>query len=323
MRSDRETVERNTSVKRVCVIMPVFHADISLLDNVLQAASRQVEGLVIVDNGPQSQVSSWLKNNCQVPNLVVMEPPKNIGVAAAFNKALALVRQGDFSHVLLLDQDSVPSDGMVNLLVDALELLEAQKVKVGAVGPRHVDPRTGESSYALKSGVFGFRRHQCKSEAATECLEADFLISSGTLISLATLDDVGTWDERLFSDHVDTEWFLRARAKRYVSFVACSAMMEHCLGNDVRRIWVGRWKNVPCHRPMRYYYIFRNSILLYRRDYVPPSWISSDIRRLLATGVVCLLAIPPRGRNALMIMEGIWDGIKGCVGERAARKLTY
>ena len=174
-------------------------------------------------------------------------------------------------YVLFLDQDSLPQDGMVSGLRQTLNRLQANGHKVACVGPRVRLPGSSKPAVFARLGWFGLQRQSCPhDEAAIEC---DFLLSSGSLVPLEVIDDVGGMEEALFIDQVDTEWCLRARAKGYRVFGACGAVLEHRLGEALFRIWFGRWRHLPRHKPFRYYYIFRNSVHLFRREYAPRKWM--------------------------------------------------
>jgi rhamnosyltransferase len=122
-------------------------------------------------------------------------------------------------------------------------------------------------------------------------------------------------EEQLFIDHVDTEWFLRARARGFKAFGVCDAVMSHSLGSRTLRVWLGRWRHVPGHSPLRHYYIFRNSILLYRRPYAPGKWICNDVVRLLFMLAYYPLRTPPRLEHLRMMLRGAWDGLRGRAGK--------
>jgi len=140
-------------------------------------------------------------------------------------------------------------------------------------------------------------------------------ISSGSLIALETLDHVGVMDEGLFIDHVDTEWFLRARSKGYKAFGSCKAIMGHGLGENTHQVNIGgRKRNVPQHKPFRYYYIFRNSILLYKRRYASTLWKWNDIQRLGMIFIMFGFIVGPRRENLSMMLKGIFHGVIGKQG---------
>ena len=82
--------------------------------------------------------------------------------------------------MLFLDQDSVPQPGMTGRLLRALQSYEARGVKVACVGPR-----------MRCYGSLTRRRQQC-----------DVLVSSGSLVPMAVLDEVGGMEEAFFIDQV-------------------------------------------------------------------------------------------------------------------------
>jgi len=86
----------------------------------------------------------------------------------------------------------------------------------------------------------------CSAALAGELLETDFMISSGALIPMQVLDQVGDMNESFFIDHVDTEWILRAKWQGFRSFGVCDAIMEHSLGTETFHFWLGRWRTRRC-----------------------------------------------------------------------------
>ena len=55
------------------------------------------------------------------------------------------------------------------------------------------------------------------------------LISSGCLIPLSAIDTIGEMDEELFIDHVDTDWFLRAKSLAHESLALKSIQYSNIL----------------------------------------------------------------------------------------------
>ncbi|MEO7404784.1 MAG: glycosyltransferase family 2 protein, partial [Burkholderiales bacterium] len=217
------------------------------------------------------------------------------------------------THVLLLDQDSMASPTMVKALASALDKLNEGASRIAAVGPRYVDRATGHASSFVRFGPIE-SKNVAGGSAAGEIVRADFLISSGSLISIATLDVVGPMEDALFVDHIDTEWCLRAAQKGYQSFGVCDATMEHELGDGGRRVWLGRWRRVAYHSPLRHYYIFRNSALLHRRPYAPRRWRRNDRVRLFLIAIYFGMFGPERRAQATMMVRGWRDGRAGRAG---------
>ena len=129
------------------------------------------------------------------------------------------------------------------------------------------------------------------------------------------LEILGLMDEGLFIDHLDTEWFLRAGAAGWQSFGVCDAVMDHGLGERTVRVWLGRWRYLPVHQPFRYYYVYRNSVLLWRRAYPSARWKPTDMLRLAKMFLVFSLFTGDRRQNLAMMIRGIRDGLKGRAGQ--------
>jgi rhamnosyltransferase len=178
---------------------------------------------------------------------------------------------------------------------------------VAAVGPRYVDTDSGRRSYFVRCGPISFRRVECVEPSGW--VVADFLISSGSLIRLEAIDAVGLMDEGLFIDMVDTDWFLRANRSGHVAIGACGAWMKHHLGEQTLVIRLPRTRTLPVHKPFRYYYMFRNSLVLYRRSYAPLSWIVPDLARLAQIALFFGVIHSARRLNLQMMARGIADGL--------------
>jgi rhamnosyltransferase len=281
---------------------------------VLAALVDEVSSVVLVDNGSNADALSWLSDHAGKANRHFLPLGENLGLGVAHNRGIAWARQEGHRYALLLDQDSVPSPGMVARLASASQHLRAQHRRVAAVGPRYVDPVSGRASFFVRFGWLSLDRVWCEENAREQVIETDFLISSGLLVSIDAIDEIGGMDETLFIDHVDTEWFLRARALGFRAFGVCDAVMTHQLGNDTLSVWVGRWRSVPVHSPLRHYYAVRNSFLLYQRRYAPAVWIWNDVGRLLQMFCFYSLFTPPRLQHVRMMLKGAWHGIRGRAG---------
>ena len=294
----------------VCAIVVTYRPDPTVLGHLIEAIAPQVGGLIVVDNGSPPGVAAAIAHRPSVAKCEHLELGDNFGIAFAQNRGIDWARGNGFRYVLLLDQDSEPRADMVEMLLRAHDAA-TRLGKVSAVGPKYVDRQRGFSSHFVRFGGLKFRRIFC--DASADLVETDFLISSGALISLATLDDVGGMDEGLFIDHVDTEWFLRARSMGYRSYGACAAEMLHSLGNDTIRIPLLN-RNVPVHSPLRHYYVFRNSLILMRRAYAPRAWRRNDVFRLVGAFCLFMLLAPDRLERLRMIVRGVGDGLRNRAG---------
>ncbi len=299
---------------QIYAVLVTFDPDIHALTKCLTKLRSQVQRILVVDNLSKNidDIHRTVDANQNV-ELIALE--QNEGLGRAHNVGIKKATEGGATHVLLLDHDSIPNADMVANMTAVLGELTASNRRVAAVGARYLGSYVGNESFFVQFGWLKFRQVFC-SEDDKRYVRADFLISSGSLIPVSVLEEIGGMDERLFIDHVDTDWFLRANHKGYPSYGACDALMEHGLGEQTYRVWLGRWHYLPKHKPFRYYYIFRNSILLYKQPYAPTKWMINDIVRLLFIFVFYSLVSDSRWNLLKMISRGVTDGFRGVTGGR-------
>lgn len=302
----------------LCAVVVTYRPEPELLKQLLETILPQVAALVVVDNGSDEQhlslIRSWsLTGLPEVFSLI--ETGKNLGIATAQNRGIAWAREQGGSHILLLDQDSIPAQQMVRSLLYASMKL-SRLCRLAAVGPVFKDMGTSHAAPFVRSKR-GKSALYDKLEYA-DCVPAETLISSGMLIPLAVIDKVGAMDESLFIDAVDTEWCLRVRSEGYQTFGVLHAVLYHSLGDKMHTVWFGRRRHLPAHTPLRFYYIFRNSLLLCRREYIPLRWKAKSLMTLAGLLLFGTVLMPERLRRVKMVVLGIYDGLCGKVGKCAA-----
>ncbi|HNC19403.1 glycosyltransferase family 2 protein [Accumulibacter sp.] len=281
----------------------------------IESVARQVSAIVVVDNASEHSPLNWIDHASRhfQAEVEVLVQEDNLGLAAGYNVGLDKARSRGAVFVLLLDQDSELEFGTVAKLRAAHLDLAQRGVMAAAVGPRYRDASDASLSQFVRAGCFRFKRVDCGENGGT--VEADFLISSGSLLPMAAIETIGKMDEGLYIDHIDTEWCFRARSLGFGIFGVCDAIMRHALGERRVAIWFLRWRRVPVHSPFRYYYIVRNSILLRRRSYMPKRWRRADLSRLFQILFFFGLLTPNRLANLHMMWFGLRDGMNGVEGK--------
>lgn len=294
----------------VCAIIVSFHPDHTLLAS-LHEIALQVAAIVVVDNGSlPHELSALHQAKNAYPSLEIIELGANKGLAYAQNRGIEWALQHDFSHVLILDQDSLPQENMVQRLIDANQLLIAQGHRVSVVGPQPVDQQSNRPFFFVRYGRFANQGIFCPLDQKNCLLPVDFLIASGSLIAALVLRDVGLMNEAFFIDQVDTEWCLRASALHYQAFAVCDAIMLHSRGDATISICLlGKLWHVPKHSPLRNYYLFRNTVWMFFQKTTHWRWIMINIRRLLTLFIFFGLFVPPRILRLKMMLKGLWDGL--------------
>jgi rhamnosyltransferase len=308
----------STKPANVSAVLVTFNPELSGLETILATLRPQVDRVLIVDNGSQQATVVALRALAARHSCVLEASDANRGIAAAQNKgvevvaALAADLAADAHYLLFLDHDSTPSSDMVERLLAADTRMRQQGERVGAIGPVIVDRRTGTAGRFIRSRRFWIGRDAC----AAGCTEiaVDFLISSGTLVRLDVFRTVGPMNEGLFIDHVDTEWCLRAVACGLRLYGACDAHLTHSLGDEVVPVWMGRWREVFVHSPVRDYYMCRNTVLLLRDLRMSFAWRMFLSVRLVGSIAFFGLGVAPRGARLRQMWRGLMDGMAGRSG---------
>ncbi len=299
----------------IAAVVATFNPDLSVLREQISRTAPQVTWLIVVDDGSANfkQVAGLVNG---FPGAECIALGDNAGVGHAHNVGIRRGLQNGAQAVLVLDQDTRPGTDMVSVLAQALADLERDGQRIAAVGARYQGVQPGHRSFFVRFRRLRFEKCFCGGQRSGQLIQADMLISSGTLFSAAALNEIGDMEEGLFIDHVDTEWFLRAGHRNWRSYGVCDALMEHSLGERTFRVWLGRWRHLPVHKPFRYYYIYRNSVLLYRRAYPAARWKCADLVRLVMMAVIFLVFADHRMTNLVMMCRGIVDGLRGRTGRK-------
>jgi rhamnosyltransferase len=296
----------------VCAVIVSYQPDLAAFGELVEALAIQVDAVIVVDNGSSPACVEHLRATIRGARMKLIECDSNLGIAAAQNIGVRVALDAAHSHVLFMDHDSTPLPGMVDALLAAEAQLAADGIRVAAVGPDSIDRRTGSAAGFVRFGLGRIRRVRCR--AGEPYKESDFLIASGMLVAASVLKDVGLMNAGYFIDHVDTEWCLRARLKGWRIFGVCEAKLLHRLGDSVTRIWMGRWREVGVHSPLRDYYGFRNTVLMLADVPMPLLWRIAFLYRLMLFLMFLGVGIAPRAERIRMMMLGFWHGLRGRTG---------
>lgn len=271
----------------------------------LNALVGQVDRIVVVDNASDLDIRQLAsKVTTEKIELVVM--PENLGLAAAQNIGLRMTQASAVPYAILFDQDSIPDPDMVGILLNSLIELRSAGERIAAVGPNYLG--TGQSPFRRLGGL-AIRRCSCSSNR--DLVPVDFLISSGCLISLEALPEVGEMNEHLFIDYIDVEWGLRAARHGFRMVGVCAATMKHRIGDGVFAV-LG--KVAPMHSPLRHYYLFRNGVWLFSQNATPFRWKLAGMVNLFCKFWFYLFFSSPRTGHFRMMILGIIHGVIGKLG---------
>ncbi len=116
----------------VSIIIPVYNAleyARECLESVYRAATRVEFEVIVVDNGSSPDVARWLSS--EIPRragLIVLSFDRPLGFAGAAN---AGARKAQHDFLLLLNSDSVVTDGWLDGMIEAIRT----DSRIGIVSP--------------------------------------------------------------------------------------------------------------------------------------------------------------------------------------------
>lgn len=287
---------------RVGAVIVAWHPEPVSLRYLIEDMQAQTDIVIVIDNTQPSSIGQWALASRK--GIVFIDPQENLGVAAAINRGIALLEKLDFMYALLLDQDSLPREGMVATLVNQLEALESEGEKIAAIGPSILDRATGTRAPFVNFHL-PFNRHLHQDSGTADC---DFLITSGKLVNLKYWLKIGPMREPWFIDNIDLEWCFRARRKGFAIRGSFDTELQHSIGEN-RHLWSGPFSpGYRHHSPDRLYTMMRNRVFLYRSQ-APIAWIIQDILRAMSKLAMFSVFVRPRRDNLKAMLRGLRDGL--------------
>jgi len=255
----------------ICAVIVSYHPSNELLDNVA-ALRDQVDEIVIVDNGSDLATKTLLDQLRNDPKVSMTYLPENLGIAAALNVGVKYAQSAGHEWLATFDQDSQASPKMIATMLQAYAQ-HPQKEEVASLSPRYKNPETAQ---VITSEA---KHPQDRTQSLTEVF---VVVTSGNLLKMRIFDDIGMFNEKLFIDHVDTEFCLRCTAQGYKILEVRDATLFHCVGFPVQLKIFGRIKNITNHSRLRRYYIARNSVYIYKNFIlIYPLWVLRNVYQLL------------------------------------------
>ena len=288
---------------KILAVVVAYKPDVEALQCRLERYQDAVDQVFLWKNSPFSFSGE---------RLVEAGDGTNRGIAYALNRAWEYARENGFDYLLTMDQDSEWEDFPAYLKA-------ALAGPVGLYGPRVSPKGSAAVEEAAGSTDAGFA---ASADAGVALYEpTDFLITSGMLIALPLLDEIGGWREEFSVDAVDVDFVLRAKSLGIPSFRVGAGMLWQQFG--------GRRKKGGFHiydyAPERLYGIYRNHILTIRRygSYAAflrkmfvRRWICSRIPRIL-------LGEKNRWAKCKAIFRGIRDGLRTPTGRSQVALVTW
>ena len=272
----------------VCAVIVAFNPEVTRLYENVSAVTKQVDELLIIDNGSENlelYKEKLSKNNIRY-NLIALG--ENKGIGGALNEAISYCVNSDIEFLLTLDQDSVITPSLVEILMDTIVTAD----NVAMVGPQILDLNV------------------CQATINTKIVDAFHLITSGSLCRVLHLDKVGRFNENLFIDCVDFDMSLKLLEAGYRVLRNNQVTLLHEIGRKKERNVFGRNFSLLNHPESRVYFMVRNRLCLIHRywdlkGYKP----MTDFKHLLTRTVAMLIFEDKKSDKFFATIKGFSDYI--------------
>ncbi|MDQ9998580.1 glycosyltransferase family 2 protein [Acinetobacter baumannii] len=288
---------------RVKAIIVTFNPTANVV-NLIDNLKKQDVTPIIVDNGSINFDFKIIENDL---DCYLIRFHENFGIATAQNKGIEKALELGTDYILFFDQDSTISDSFVSDILNDYLFLLKKNIKIGALGPRFIDERNKFYYKTIGISKYGLRTKYDVSNIS-EPFHSSLLISSGSLVSVDTLKDVGLMRDKYFIDYVDTEWCIRAESKGYKNYMSDKAIMYHNIGDNIKQ---NKWFKMPVHSSFRRYYIIRNSFYMLKEPYIPKIFVLHQmIINIIHQFIIIYTAKGNRFNYLKNFFRGVKDGLK-------------
>jgi len=263
-------------------------------------------GLILVDNASDNQEGEILQK--RFPEIELVQSQTNLGFAGGNNIGIRKALEQGFSHVMLLNNDTLVAPNFLNEMLTLLN----QNPKIGVVQPliylikdkNQIWNAGGKWIAWLGRAITHIELKKVKSSKAG-FQKLDWATGCCMLLTKETILKAGLLSEQYFAYFEDVDWSLRIRKKGFEIALAPQAVIYHEAGASSKK------KNSEgTLSPIVFYYHVRNQFFLIRTAvnsvYKPLAFGYHLIRFGFWMGY---FAIRGRFKKLKSVAKGIRDGI--------------
>lgn len=200
---------------------------------------------LIIDNSDFS--AKWLENACKDNPYSIYWHKDNIGIAAALNNAAQYAIKLGYKYIVSLDQDSTINSVILDSLIVKINVVPNPNL-ISTISPKHVSKNItiDDTNDEMSDDIFG--------------------LQSSNFINLDIWARLSGFNEDLFIDMVDTEYYIRSKIAGYSCITCNDITMIHEVGNNVKEVKIfGKYLRAFNHSYIRKYYQTRNFIYVYSK----------------------------------------------------------
>lgn len=224
---------------RIGACTVIYNPDEQVINNI-KTYFDKVNVCVVVDNSEKKNIVCELLKN--TPKITYIDMHGNKGIAAALNRGIEFLQKKDIDYVLTMDQDSKFPKQYYEKIINLVE------------------------KYGNEYSVVGLNYNYSSKELNDEIVEAQYWLTSGNFVKITDFNKIGKFDEELFIDYVDIEYGYKLYKNNLKLCYLKNFSLEHEIGNPIQINLFGKKFFAMNHNAIRYYYRYRNSYYLYKKD---------------------------------------------------------
>jgi rhamnosyltransferase len=292
-------------MEKVIAVMCEMNPDVPLLKESLQSMRGQAESVIIIDNSNKPEIKEALKKAvAEFGNFVtVVWNPHDIGNSGSFAQGARLAVAQGAEWVVTINDDTILAPGTIETMFKAYRALPAETQKsIGLITPNLTTIR----GLAFPDG--------------DPVVNDDGGTAEGQLVKTSIFPIVGYWNELLFIDYVDGEFCCRVQMHGFKTLLVPKAVVATRYGQPILRKFLWKTANVPNYKPYRYYFMCRNSIYLYIRNFRTyilrnNHWYDAFWALIIPRYLIKMVLFEDNRKAKLRaVWRGFWDGLRGRMG---------
>ena len=269
----------------------IYNPDLKRLQQNISKIAPQVDMVVLLNNGILNEEEFHNLIN-SYSNVITIGDGNNRGIAAALNRLAEYALNQGSKWLLTLDQDSVCENDLIAVYEKYTE-----------------EENVGLITCTITDRNFDYNRN----ESAFQIRYIEKCITSGSYIRLSAWKELCGFDEKMFIDHVDTDFCYRLGLCGWKILQTSYKGLLHEVGSNTKRKRLfGKDFVVFNHSPFRCYYIVRNQIYFARKHKNTLGLLKAiRIQRTAWTrGFVYLLYEDHKLKKMVAWVKGILDGYR-------------
>ena len=264
------------SNSEIAIIIVTYQPDWKIIEKNIKELGKKYN-IYISDNG-SNDLDVVAKNIKRNQSVSILNNKRNLGIGKAQNLAIEQIEKDNQSkYIFFLDQDSFITLKNLELLLQDLKKLQ-KKSLVGSLAA---------SSRTVGSNI----------------IPREELISSGMLVPMESIKEIGLMNSDLFIDMVDYEWCWRANSKGFTLYEDERVIFKHQIGSEQKVLG----KQIIA--PFRLYYVFRNTLYLVNKPVYKQKkkrWVINLFKQTVFNSIFC----PEKKKRIFFIYRGIKDAKK-------------